>query len=82
MPAKGMNGGQKMRNITNVIDEDHESWVNLMMAVESAKGDPGLQELLKERVPPEVLCAAGECCGYEDFKHRLENYQREALPHA
>lgn len=59
----------------NWIDEEHEDWINLMYCHEAAKESPELRKLLEERVSPEVLKAADECSGYEDFKRLLALYR-------
>lgn len=66
----------------NFIDEDHESWIALMMGLAAAKEQPYLRKDFEERVSPEVLRAADECSSYEDFKRRLEQHHTGDLPHA
>ena len=54
------------------IDEDAESWINLMYCRDAAKNDPALRKVFVDRLAPDVLKAADECTDYEDFKRRLE----------
>lgn len=53
------------------IDEDAESWATLMMFRDAAKANPALRREFVEGLAPEVVRAADECTGYEDFKHLL-----------
>lgn len=59
------------------VDEERESWINLMYCREAAKTDPELRKIFVDRLPPEVLRAADECTDYEDFKRRIELYNAE-----
>ena len=59
-----------------IIDEDNESWINLMMCRDAAKNNPELRKEFEERVAPEVVKAADECTDYEDFKRLLALYQK------
>lgn len=59
------------------VDEDAESWINLMYCRDAAKTDPELRKLLAERLSPEVLKAVDECSSYENFKQRMELHKTE-----
>ena len=62
------------------IDEDAESWINLMYCREAAKDAPELRQQLLERLSPEVVKAMDECTSYEDFKRRLGLHNTEDTP--
>lgn len=57
------------------IDEGAESWITLMMGLESAKTNASLRKEFEEKLSPEVLQAADECTSYENFKQLLKRYR-------
>lgn len=54
------------------IDESAESWITLMMGLESAKTNPSLRKEFEGKLSPRVLQAADKCTSYENFKQLLK----------